>query len=226
MAGVKPSRLKQRLIGVFVIISMAVIFLPQILLEEMPQQLQSGGDRNQSMPESPYGLSEQAFEKTMPEQTQTLIIPLPPLEAEKFSDSVMAQREIVEQSTLDAESIAEVNASGNAAAEKEMQAVEAMAIQDSKKTSLEGKEIKKPEKERGRGWAIQVGSFNSEKNALSLRNQLRKQGYSTFVEKTRGVTGVNWRVRVGPELNRERAEKMKQRLLNQAKVDGIVTLYP
>ena len=47
-------------------------------------------------------------------------------------------------------------------------------------------------------WIVQVGSFSSERNALVLRDKLRKDGFVTQVEKARGEGKTHYRVRVGP----------------------------
>lgn len=58
-------------------------------------------------------------------------------------------------------------------------------------------------------WVIQAGSFGDKKNAIILREKLRKQGFNAFVEKSDKKL---FRVRIGPELDKKRAEKTKARL--------------
>jgi DedD protein len=58
-------------------------------------------------------------------------------------------------------------------------------------------------------WVIQVGSFGEKKNAEALRDKLRKQGFNAFVELNNSKL---YRVRVGPELDKKRAERTKARL--------------
>ena len=52
-------------------------------------------------------------------------------------------------------------------------------------------------------WVIQVGSFKAKKNALTERDKFRKQGFIAFVESFNGM----YRVRIGPELDRTKAEQ-------------------
>lgn len=58
-------------------------------------------------------------------------------------------------------------------------------------------------------WVIQAGSFGEKKNAIILRDKLRKQGFNAFVELNDKKL---FRVRIGPELDKKRAEKTKARL--------------
>lgn len=75
-------------------------------------------------------------------------------------------------------------------------------------------------------WVVQLASLTSEANALALRDRLRKRGYTTFVERVRIGRQSVYRVRVGPELDRARAEALRQRLQTQQKLSGIVLSYP
>lgn len=72
-------------------------------------------------------------------------------------------------------------------------------------------------------WFIQVGSFGQRENALLLQKKLRKKGLSTFVdsiEKEKGST--LFRLRVGPELNKERAEAIKAQLAKEHQLPAIL----
>jgi DedD protein len=76
------------------------------------------------------------------------------------------------------------------------------------------------------GWVVQLGSFSVQKNALKLRDRLRKKGHASFVENYTRDGKTSYRVRVGPELTRELAKKLKQTLKAQAKLDGLVIAFP
>jgi DedD protein len=75
-------------------------------------------------------------------------------------------------------------------------------------------------------WIVQVGSFTSASNAKALRDKLRKMGYSSFVEAVKAKQGMNYRVRVGPELTRTLADKLQKQLVKKAKLKGVVQSYP
>ncbi|MBE9516656.1 MAG: SPOR domain-containing protein [Proteobacteria bacterium] len=75
-------------------------------------------------------------------------------------------------------------------------------------------------------WIVQVGSFTSAPNAKALQDKLRKMGYASFVEAVKSKSGMNYRVRVGPELKRTTAEKLQKQLAEKAKLKGMVQSYP
>ncbi|MGZ8189597.1 MAG: SPOR domain-containing protein [Methylococcaceae bacterium] len=65
-------------------------------------------------------------------------------------------------------------------------------------------------------WYIQAGSFNKKENALSLLENLRKQGLPVSLETVRtGEKGALYRLKVGPELDKKRAASMKAKLDKQ-----------
>jgi len=77
-----------------------------------------------------------------------------------------------------------------------------------------------------RGWVVQVGSFSARNNARALRDKLRKQGHASFVESVKGTSGRVYRVRVGPELSKSAADKLRQRLDKELGLKGLVQAYP
>lgn len=78
----------------------------------------------------------------------------------------------------------------------------------------------------GETWAVRLGSFAGEQNALALRDKLRGKGYKVLVEKvtTHGVPLL--RVSVGPEAQRARAEVVRDKLQQDLKLKGNVVQYP
>ena len=106
----------------------------------------------------------------------------------------------------------------------------------SSKSTTEAKDTKAPEPVQTakvqkpapivNGYVVQLGSFSVEKNALTLRDKLRSSGHASFVEKFTKNSKISYRVRVGPELTRELAEKLKTKLKQQTKIDGFIIKYP
>ena len=75
-------------------------------------------------------------------------------------------------------------------------------------------------------WAVQVGSFGSKKNAHALQNKLRKKGFAAFVETIYKKDTPSFRVRVGPELKRELAEKLRKKLASIHKGRTFIVKHP
>ncbi len=63
-------------------------------------------------------------------------------------------------------------------------------------------------------WVVQVGSFNETERAQALVKTLRQAGLAAFSEQVTSASGTAYKVRVGPEINRERAVEL-MRLLRQ-----------
>jgi DedD protein len=81
-------------------------------------------------------------------------------------------------------------------------------------------------KEPVNAFALQVSTVTIKDNAYDLRDKLRKQGYSAYVE-TRTKNGkTSYRVRIGPELDKGKLEKMKATLSKEQGLDGFIVNHP
>ena len=72
-------------------------------------------------------------------------------------------------------------------------------------------------------WFLQVGIFGQESNAFSQQNKLRKQGFPTTISKESSENGFLYRVRVGPEIDKKRAEAMKVKIDRLNNIKSILT---
>lgn len=75
-------------------------------------------------------------------------------------------------------------------------------------------------------WALQVGSFSQEKNALAMRDRLRASGYASYVDVLKKPERTTWRVRIGPELDKQRLLELKAEILKKEKIKGMVVQHP
>jgi DedD protein len=76
------------------------------------------------------------------------------------------------------------------------------------------------------GFAVQIGALKTEADANALRTRARNAGFTAFVERTSTDAGVLWRVRVGPEIVRANAEKLKSSIAAKLQIDGMVVTHP
>ncbi|WP_255505374.1 SPOR domain-containing protein [Alkalisalibacterium limincola] len=76
------------------------------------------------------------------------------------------------------------------------------------------------------GFAVQLGAFRSEGDAAALVNQLRGAGFTVFSERVQTANGTLHRVRVGPELDRAAAERLKSRLPAPHSANGMIVSHP
>ena len=77
-----------------------------------------------------------------------------------------------------------------------------------------------------RGYAVQVSAFRSEDEALTLRNKLRAAGFTAFSERVQAASGTLYRVRIGPEADRDAADHLRTELSAKMGLSGMVVAYP
>lgn len=210
------QKLKQRLVGAIVLISLAVIFIPIIL--EGPDD--EWTPRSHSIPEPPqmdYG------------------VPLVPSRPAKESASVVPTQTVVEPDA-ETEAVAAVEAETEAeqtepaaapavAAPAEPVAADAPPPQAESETTAARDAVSQPDSTPGLsagGWVIQVGSFSHESNANGLRERLKSSGYDAFLQDVAVGQSRAYRVVVGPLRERKAAELLRDRLANEMQLRGIV----
>jgi DedD protein len=75
---------------------------------------------------------------------------------------------------------------------------------------------------RAGGWAVQLGAFKTVDEANKVRDRVKGAGFVAYVDKVDAESGTLWRVRAGPETERGNADKLKGRIKDKLKIDGIV----
>lgn len=77
------------------------------------------------------------------------------------------------------------------------------------------------------GWAVQVGVFTRKEGAEELATSLRAGGYAAFVEPVKLAGGqTSHRVRIGPEVKRENAQRIQAEVKSKFKLDALVVAHP
>lgn len=76
--------------------------------------------------------------------------------------------------------------------------------------------------EAGTRWYLNAGSFAQKVNALSLQDNLKQQGFPASVKEVAGEKGVVYKVRIGPMLDRAKAQAVKNKL-TQINVNSFVS---
>jgi len=217
---IEPVRIKQRVIGAIVLVSLGIIFIPMLLNSE--RSFDDGMPVfGSNIPNKPAYISKKS-DKTATPSSGAIIIK---------SQADFDSRTIVDEHTpkLKDDSVASFAKvdKANKVTEKSKASTKKKIV---KKTTIAKKIItakKVPSaKKAAKAWAIQVGSFSERKNAFSLRNKLRKKRFTAFVESVKTAKGNIYRVRVGPEVKRTQAEKTQKRLVKELKISGLVVAHP
>ncbi len=174
------ERLKRRLVGAVVLVSLAVIFLPMLVEQEQ--------------------LGEVRIESSN--------IPPRPADPARFQSSVLP-------TPLESPLIQPLEPEGETAAAPDLSLLEAV-------------EADEPEQPRTglSAWVVQVASLSSKESADNLESKLRADGYSAFVEPVSLKGRDLYRVRVGPELDRKRAEQIAESIRKAVDLKGQVVRYP
>lgn len=232
------QELTQRIIGAVVVTALAAIFIPMLFDDPVE-------DSDQVI--NPLEIPEQQFSTDAPSAAPTLpetIDDIEPADETDFENPAEAENASPELS--DQELLAEPPADTEADEEPEFgQALQQTpkpaaksptpantkaASQTSKsKTGTTAKpaspkpepktETQNPDLKR---WYLQAGSFSKQVNAQSLADKLKKQGMPVFMEtiKVPGK-GTFYRLRIGPELEKSRAQAM-QKTLSQQKINSLL----
>jgi len=74
-------------------------------------------------------------------------------------------------------------------------------------------------------WVVQVAALGTPEAAARLEGKLRAQGLPAFVERLDGTKRTLWRVRVGPEVERGRANAMAAEVKRRMGLDAYVQKY-
>ncbi len=211
------TTLKQRLIGAAVIIALAVIFVPMIL---------DGSGRQESValdmevpPEPTF-----TFESDLPDAKK--LEELPPIEksieATENSEIDTADSEIPNEESLP-DSIKE-NQSNEP---KVKSTISTVAKTISKPVVVEATENHIKTNPALSAWAIQVAAFGEKGKALALQEKLLASNLSAFTEQSGSGNKVVYRVKVGPELKRENADKLRDKIEKEHGLKGsFVTKHP
>lgn len=206
--------LKQRLVGAFVILSLAVIFLP--MLFDKPHR--EGSAAVEQVPPKPmretvvisrpskpeYVKREIESESAAAEQSKLpQLVPVPP------------KAEVAEQAKVPVTSTAKDAASSEAVKAETAEVVASAPVKSSARTV--------DTKVYNNVWMVQLGTFSKKENAYALRDKLRSIGIEGHTKPIKSGTAV--RVFAGPYVTKKEALRIKRKLDAEFKVDSLVVFF-
>lgn len=212
----EPS-LKQRLVGATVLSALAVILVP-MLFEESGNALDTRGFE---IPEVPASV-----EQSVIEPAKHLSEVEPPAEPALSSGAAAPEEASADGASSThkdnqiepTEIAAEIN---EAPDDKAMASREASASEGPEK-SEQSDQSSKENPATTTAWVIQVGSFSNEVNAEQFSEQLREAGFPAFVQSGTKNSKAIFRVRIGPELDKQRARKQRDEVVSKFDVEAII----
>jgi len=200
--------LLQRIVGALVLVALAVIFVPMLFnREDAGRQVTVDAP---PMPEPPA---------TPVIETQPVEVPEP--DAEPFPE----EYEIVEEGRVAEPSAPAEPSPAPAKPESAPAASEpapAEAVQPAPPAATAAPEEKHLDAANlPVSWSVQLASLSSRENADKLQKTLRSQGYNAYI---RTADGMN-RVFVGPLVERAEADRLRDQLQRQQKLNGFVVRF-
>jgi cell division septation protein DedD len=72
-------------------------------------------------------------------------------------------------------------------------------------------------------WVVQVGSFSNSKSADALVVKLQLAGLTAFAETVISANSTDYKVRIGPEIDRNKAIELARKVKTEHGLDGFVT---
>ena len=183
---------KQRIVGAIVLVALAVIFIPMLLPGHRDIGFTDNGSPIPPKPAELENLKVLELEKPQPAPAPREIVRTPIDERSPETPAGEVESPSAEKTPPPEEVLAEP---------KTNQATQTDATTP-------------------KAWAVQVGSFTQRENAMRLRDQLRSKKYKAFVEQISSAGKTFYRVRVGPEVSRDKAEALQKELQSKMKLQG------
>lgn len=211
---------KQRIVGAIVLVALAVIFIPMILPGHRDLGFNDAGSPIPPKPAELENLKVLELEKPQPAPAPRKIVRTP---IDERSPEMPA---IEEQPTAEAIT---PPAPETQKPEPETPKPEPETPTQTTETPATPR-MDEPEPApatASKAWAVQVGSFTQRENAMKLRDKLRSKGFKSFVEQITSAGKTFYRVRVGPEVSRDKAEALQKDLQTKMKLqDSRVVPHP
>lgn len=205
-----PSKVfKQRMIGALVLIALAVIFLPMLFSrqDDTVRQVQVQAPAAPHAPAAPQV------------QVEPVDVPEPQIIE---SEPVPQQAQV--QASAPSQPIQPVPSAPAAAAKKPVETVQPSAPIAAAKVAPAAKPDTASKIDPNGlpvSWSVQLASLSNRAGADALQKSLRTQGYNAYV---RSSDGKN-RVFVGPLVERAEAERLRDVINRQQKLQGFVVRF-
>lgn len=200
------KRLLQRIVGALVLLALAVIFVPMLFNRE-----DAGRPVAVDAPTMPEAPAAPVIE------TQPVEVPEP--EVEPFPEEF----EIIEEKTASQSEAPAAISPAPAPIEPEPTPAtpESTTAETPPSTPAAPEEKRLDAANLPISWSVQLASLSSRENADKLQKTLRSQGYNAYI---RTADGMN-RVFVGPLVERAEANRLRDQLQRQQKLNGFVVRF-
>lgn len=202
--------LKQRIAGAFVILTLAIVFLPMIFDE--PHDLKTV--------------------KVVPIPQQPEFEPVKPTPAKPTSPPKYVIEDAPKASVKAAPKASPVPASKQSSKPAEQEADPIKAKYEELKAVRETNSAVKPSPTSNQDlpvfknvWVVQLGTFSNKNNAYGLRDRMRKSGMDGYAKAIKVKGKTVYRVFTGPFVNKLQAQKTKKKVDSKFRVKSILIFF-
>lgn len=203
--------LKQRIVGALVLVALAVIFLPMLLSRQ--DEARHVVVDAPAVPQTPPA-PEAALEPVVVPEPQPLPdepVPADPVAAAPANPANPANPVVPPSTPVPATPAATAKPAQPAVTQSTEQPVAQPAVPVSR---LDANSLPV-------SWSIQLASLSNRASAESLQKTLRSKGYNAYI---RSSDGMN-RVFVGPVIERAEADRLRDQLNRQQKLNGFIVRF-
>jgi len=193
------QKLRQRLLGAFVLTALAIIFLPMLLTRTQdPAQVQIEVPDMPTMPDMPKV------------QVETVTLPEPPAVNENNLEAATnsSEKSAIKEPNIP---ITDNNKSDilPKSAEQNPQLTQSQPV---KRLDTAHLPI---------AWSVQLSSLKNHSNAEKMRDDLRRKGYNAYIRSADGMS----KVLVGPLIDRSAANNLRSELETKQHLKGFVVRF-
>ncbi|QRN03764.1 SPOR domain-containing protein [Legionella sp. MW5194] len=244
------ERVKHRLVGIAVILSVVAIFMPAIM-KKSSQRFDDNVSMSVKLPPKP-ALPQVSMpeEKEMFKTVKVAHVDIPPIDEEARPASTLAKAEPLSQMNKGPVIVAEEKPAKNAPAIAMADVKPAVVKTQAPPTRLT--QIKKPALVKPvskptpvqvaarktnpavskplatanavarYGYAVQLATFSQQRNAVALIARLKSKGYQARFNKVVDNKGTVYKVIVGNMKERQQAQKLQQQLASAIQLNGFI----
>jgi DedD protein len=215
---------KRRLVGAAVLVALAVIFVPMLIERDdddfgEPIVIPDAPDLDgTSAGDGDSSLTGSGFDQPLVQPDDLLMplpIPEPPPSALDTGPASVESRSAAQGESITAPAERPANAASASRGDKDRGEARSLAPAGPK-----------PVPPGTSAWVIQVASLGSPEAAREFQDELRAKGYPAFVEQANVGGRRYYRVRVGPEIERGRADRLATQLAADTGAQPLVQRYP
>lgn len=245
------EKLKHRIIGMAVIISIVAIFAPAVM-KKSSQRFEHNVNMNVRLPERPGEPNiVKADEEQVFQTVKVAHVDLEPMREDSGSLPQLAQAQPIKtpaKPEMPATQLASIDAVKpvvnpiQPAVNKAASQVKSAVVRPQAKTVVKqpAKVVQKPvavkkpavvirkpaapvkQAVRTSAYAVQLASFSSQANAQSLINKLQRKGYKGQITRVAGRNGPVFKVTVGGARQKQDALRLRNQLASAVQINGFV----